>query len=144
MAAASLQSGPAHTHQPFARYVCGIMVLLAASVALPAFAQTPSRPDARRGKDLIERFCSSCHLMPEARGPVVIGVPTLNAIANEPNQTGDRIARSLLNPHPPMPNASLGRDEINDIVMYLNSLRRDQTKPLIEMSPDAPKYPKPS
>ncbi len=75
------------------------------------------------------------------------GLPSLNAIANKPGQTGRHIEFMLINPHPPMPDVRLTIREINDVVLYLETLRSDKTTPpLLAPSHPAekPAYPKPS
>lgn len=54
----------------------------------------------------------------------------------------------LMAPHPPMPNINLSRDEIGDIVAYLQTLRADQTLPHLLPAPKEgtpkPKFPAPT
>lgn len=94
-------------------------------------AQPVGNGDAEQGRQAAERLCTSCHVTETSSSQTVpAGVPTMRAIANKPDQTAERIAGMLIDPHPPMPNARLTRDEIDNIVAYLQSLRRQGLKPL--------------
>lgn len=102
-------------------------------------APGPAVPSAERGKDIALRFCSSCHFAPGATTSVPTGVPSLRAIANKSGQTAKQIEFSLINPHPPMPDAQLTRLEIVDIIEYLDGLRQDRSAP--PFNPPADKKP---
>ena len=84
--------------------------------ALPASAQ-----DAARGQRLAEQWCSNCHAV-ERRGSD--SVPTLQQIANLPGRDAAMLRGFLTNPHPPMPPFAIGRDDIEDLVAYITSLRQ--------------------
>ena len=90
--------------------------LLAALAAAPAGAQ-----DATRGQRLAEQWCSNCHAV-ERRGSD--SVPTLQQIANLPNRDAAMLRTFLTNPHPPMPPFSIARNDIDDLVAYITSLRQ--------------------
>lgn len=94
-------------------------------------AQPVGDGDAELGRQAAERLCTSCHVTETSSSQTVpAGVPTMRTIANKPDQTAERIAGMLINPHPPMPNVRLTREEIDNIVAYLQSLRRPDLKPL--------------
>lgn len=79
--------------------------------------------------------------------PVPAGILSLRGIANRNEQTGQKIMDVLIQPHPPMPDMRLSIEEINSIILYLESLRTNQAvRPLIEPDRSMPKptYPKPS
>jgi cytochrome c len=84
--------------------------------ALPAGAQ-----DAARGQRLAEQWCSNCHAV-ERRGSD--SVPTLQQIANLPGRDAAVLRTFLTNPHPPMPPFEIARDDIDDLVAYITSLRQ--------------------
>ena len=129
------------------RYLCAAFAVASALVA-PALAQTAVTPSADRGRELAQRLCSSCHVTPDAPvASVPASVPPLRAIANKPGQTGDHIILTLMQPHAPMPDLSLTRVEILDLLFFLESLRTDKTAPPFkapENLNEKPKYPKPS
>lgn len=119
------------------------LVGLAAAATLGgavATAQPVGEGDAEQGRQTAERLCTSCHVSDSSSSAVVpAGVPTLRTVANKPDQTAERIAGMLIDPHPPMPNTRVTREEINDIVAYLQSLRKPDLKPLRqETAPKAP------
>ena len=102
---------------------------LVALVTLPAGAQTDDKtkkqPDPILGKQTIVRLCTTCHIVPgEPRSSAQVDIPTFNEIANLPAQTAQRITNKLINPHPPMTDTKLTRDEIQNIVAYLDTLRK--------------------
>ena len=125
----------------FAVCVAGLLI------AQPASANDKKEkwiPDTARGQGTSERLCTNCHLVkPGQSGSAIAGVPSFAAIANRPDQSSERIANILVQSHPPMPTMSLTRNEILDIIAYLDTLR-DAGVPLIEKTPTPhakPKYP---
>lgn len=99
--------------------------------AVVATAQPVRDGDAEQGRQTAERLCTSCHVTESSSSQTVpAGVPTMRTIANKPDQTAARIAGMLIDPHPPMPNVRVTREEINDIVAYLQSLRKPDLQPL--------------
>jgi cytochrome c len=92
---------------------CLLALLLC--VTTPALAAG----NAGQGKILAERWCVACHT---ASGDSVRSdaAPAFAAIAR--SRTPDQLRGWLAAPHPPMPNPSLTRSEIDDIVAYLQSL----------------------
>ncbi len=113
--------------------------LVLAAYTNTAFSQTPSQgyiPQATAGRVIAEKFCSTCHLTPDAAAkPVTVGIPSLSALANKPEQTPEAIALRLINPPHPMPDMQLTRDEIADVIAYLATLR---------ISPGVPQWSAPS
>lgn len=95
--------------------------------ALACFAVLPSvawaAGDAANGHALVRIWCSSCHVV-DAEGGGKDVAPPLPEIARR--QAPDQLqARAFLAaPHPPMPNFDLAREQIDDIVAYLNSLAK--------------------
>ncbi|MDX2309388.1 MAG: cytochrome c [Hyphomicrobium sp.] len=95
---------------------------------------------------LAQRLCSGCHLVEGREGTVPAGIPSLKGIANTKGQTGKRIEQTLIQPHTPMPDMLLTRDEIRHLLAYLETLRTNpEIAPLFQPAdPDKPAYPKPS
>lgn len=92
--------------------------VVAAAAAMPALAA-----DARRGAELAQQWCTTCHLVdtrPSERS-AVDRAPPFPTIAG--NRSPDYLRGFLANPHFPMPNLDLGRREIDDLVAYIQSLR---------------------
>lgn len=49
--------------------------------------------------------------------------PTFRSIAEGSPESIDALAAFLMDPHPPMPDFSLTREEIRDLLAYIASLR---------------------
>jgi len=97
---------------------------LAALLAAPATALAQQVGDPRNGRRLAEAWCSQCHLIgPGASGPTSDAVPTFPSVARMASTTGMSLRAFLLTPHPRMPNIQYSREELDDIVAYILSLR---------------------
>ena len=77
--------------------------------------------DATSGRALAHAWCTGCHAA-EMRGTDV--APSLETIANRSDRTEAYLFVWLTDPHPPMPQLSLSRREIADLIAYLVTLRR--------------------
>ena len=104
-----------------ARFAAVLMcaVLVAVSIGTQGHAA-----DAQDGYRLAKQWCTSCHIV----GPNEAGSDAARpfaSIANDPQFTEDGIRAWLADPHPPMPNLNLSRMEVDWIVAYLRSLRRE-------------------
>jgi mono/diheme cytochrome c family protein len=82
--------------------------------------------DAAVGRQLAERWCSSCHVV----GPTTVrgtsnGAPTFTAIARMKSTTALSLRVFLVTPHARMPDLHLTRNEIDNIGAYILSLRRE-------------------
>ena len=97
--------------------------LIAAGVvlgfALPAAAATPGNADA--GRQLVLRSCTSCHATDTTKA-ASDAAPPLSFVARDNKQNPAWIRGWLMDPHPPMPGIMLSRQQIDDIIAYLNSL----------------------
>jgi mono/diheme cytochrome c family protein len=86
-------------------------------LSTPALAQG----DPEAGRDLVRRWCTTCHVV-ELEGTGSDAGPALPALLAGKQRSADEIRGWLADPHPPMPNLELSRREIEDIVAYLQSL----------------------
>ena len=85
-------------------------------------AQTiPGNPLA--GEQLARLQCAECHLMPGGQRATAAGIPTFQAIGNNPRVTALSLNAFLQTPHDRMPNIMLTRREIDDLVAYILSLK---------------------
>lgn len=100
-------------------------------------------PSAERGLSLAMRLCASCHVVDEAtKSAVPVGLPSFRGIANAYGQTAERITNVLIRPHTPMPDTQLTRDEIEDLLAYLETLRTNPAVPPLMVPGIAkPEYP---
>jgi len=77
--------------------------------------------DADAGRQLAERWCSSCHdIAPSNRA--TDAVPSFPSLAHQARTDPAWTKAWLTAPHPPMEGIQLSRREIDDIVAYLQSL----------------------
>lgn len=102
-----------------------ILALVGPAVAA-AIAASPAAAagDAAHGKAIAERWCASCHLVAPDQARATTEAPTFAAIAERSQDEIDALAGFLADPHPPMPDLSLTRDEIRDLLAYIASLSR--------------------
>jgi mono/diheme cytochrome c family protein len=78
----------------------------------------------RAGQMLAERWCASCHLVTPEQTQASADVPSFRSIA-EKSEKLKWLEGFLLDPHPPMPNLSLTRQEIQDLMAYFESLKQN-------------------
>jgi mono/diheme cytochrome c family protein len=78
--------------------------------------------DAAAGKDLATTWCSACHLM-EGGQTTADGARPFASIAHDPKVTADRLRGFLVRPHGGMPELNLTRQEIENLVAYIESLK---------------------
>jgi mono/diheme cytochrome c family protein len=96
-------------------------VVSLAVIALAAAAPVRAQGDPEVGRELALRWCTSCHVVDhEGRG--ADAGPALPALLGDGQRTADELRGWLAAPHPPMPDFDLTRQEIEDIVAYLESL----------------------
>ncbi|MBM3586281.1 MAG: cytochrome c [Alphaproteobacteria bacterium] len=94
--------------------------------ALPgmALAQMESG-DPFAGQRLAAILCANCHrIAPAGPGPATDIAPSFAAIAALPSTTSRSLRAYLRTPHANMPDYRLSREELDDIVAYLLTVRR--------------------
>ncbi len=99
--------------------------LLAASVlALSGVSMAEAQPaDIANGRLLAETWCVTCHVIADDQTSAVpAGPPAFPALAADPAVTAERLSGFIRDPHPPMPDISLTRREVADLVGYIQSL----------------------
>jgi mono/diheme cytochrome c family protein len=93
-----------------------VTLVLAAAIVEPALA------DAAKGSQLAQQWCASCHLTGgNPAGNVQQGPPSFHTIARA--RTAGQLRAFLSHPHSAMPDLSLTRAEIDDLVDYIETLR---------------------
>jgi cytochrome c len=93
-----------------------VFLMLAASTAQRALA------DAAKGSQLAQQWCASCHVTGGTpTGNLQQGPPSFSTIAHA--RTADQLRAFLSHPHGAMPDLSLTRAEIDDLVGYIETLR---------------------
>ncbi len=104
------------------KYIPSLVPVAALFLAIPAVAQPI---DIGRGRALAETWCVNCHVIDrDQTTSVPIGPPPFPELADNPDATPDRLASFIQMPHPPMPTMSLTNSEVNDLVGYIQSLKR--------------------
>lgn len=95
---------------------------LALSFAFTASAPGQELGDAEQGRTLVRQWCTSCHVVEHGGTGADVG-PALPMLLENDLRTPDQIRGWLANPHPAMPDFDLTRQEIEDVVAYLEELR---------------------
>lgn len=103
-----------------------VMSLLGSAAPGPWLPQANSQEigNAATGKQLAERWCSSCHVV----GPASVqgtsnGAPPFVAVARMASTTPMSLKAFLLTPHARMPDLHLSQDEIDNLTAYILSMR---------------------
>ncbi|MBV8133418.1 MAG: cytochrome c [Alphaproteobacteria bacterium] len=92
------------------------------SLVLAAVATHLVRADAAKGSQLAQQWCANCHVVGSTpAGNLQQGPPSFRAIASA--RTVDQLRAFLVHPHGAMPDLSLTRKEIDDLVGYIETLR---------------------
>ena len=96
--------------------------VLLLSLVLGVAAAEPVLADAAKGSQLAQQWCANCHVTSSSRaGNVQEGPPSFPTIAR--TRTADQLRAFLSHPHGAMPDLSLTRAEIDDLVGYIETLR---------------------
>jgi len=84
-------------------------------------AATEAAGDAESGHKLAQVWCTSCHIVDNSPQ----GADTAPPFPTIAERHHDRawIRAWLSSPHPPMPNLNLSRQQIDNVVAYLESLK---------------------
>lgn len=90
--------------------IAAIFALLPQAMAQPA--------DAERGRDLAERWCTTCHIVAEDVPGGTIG-PAFSAMIDLRGRSEAQLKGWLAAPHNPMPDFNLSEREIRDLVAYI-------------------------
>jgi cytochrome c len=94
-----------------------VLSVAACVIAVPAYA------DATKGAQIARQWCANCHLIGgNPAGPVPQGPPSFQTVAHS-GMTPDQLRAFLSHPHGAMPNLSLTRTEIDDLISYIETLR---------------------
>src|SRR4051812_46693959 len=96
-----------------------LFAALALFCACPAVAAVPGNPEA--GRLLVTTSCSSCHTAPSAVSGTD-AAPPFAAVARDNRGNSAWVRMWLTDPHPPMRGINLTRQQIEDVIAYLESL----------------------
>ncbi len=95
---------------------------LAGALLLLSTAPVYAAADAEHGETIARRWCAACHVVSSDQQNASADVPSFFDIAKR--KSGEDLKAFLTDPHPKMPDMSLTRDEINDLVAYIGTLRK--------------------
>ena len=92
------------------------------SLLVTSVAAHPADADASKGSQLAQQWCANCHVTSGSRtSNVQEGPPSFRTVAR--SRTADQLRAFLSHPHGAMPDLSLTRAEIDDLIGYIESLR---------------------
>jgi len=100
----------------------GLIWLAAAGLPVSAVS-AQGWGDAVEGREIAERWCSSCHMVAPDQAQTSADVPTFMEIARSVDGEFAVLEGFLIDPHPPMPDMSLTRQEIRDVIAYFATLK---------------------
>jgi len=102
----------------------GYSIAMTASLATVLLAAAPAfaAGDAAAGRRVADTWCVGCHLIGDENKAAMIDVPPFPTIAKE--KTADAIRAFLFNPHPPMPQFRLSRQDIEDLTVFITGLKK--------------------
>lgn len=99
-----------------------IILAIAVITSGPAFSQEAG--DVVQGQELAQSVCAECHAVaPSAIRSPNGHAPTFDTIAHMPGMTPMAIRVWLRSAHKEMPNIMLSRDETDNVIAYLTSLK---------------------
>ena len=99
-------------------------VILAGLVVAASQAQAARESgNVEAGRRLVSASCISCHAPAGAKAQSD-AVPPLATLARDNKNDPTWTRAWLMDPHPPMEGIMLSRQQINDVIAYLNSLAR--------------------
>ena len=102
------------------QYTLPAVVLV--SVVLGVATTQPTLADASKGGQLAQQWCANCHVTSGSRtSNVQEGPPSFRTVAR--SRTADQLRAFLSHPHGAMPDLSLTRAEIDDLIGYIETLR---------------------
>jgi mono/diheme cytochrome c family protein len=75
------------------------------------------------GKVIAEGWCAACHIVAAEQTSSLKGAPTFPEIAARAQSDYAVLEGVLADPHPSMLNFNLSREQIRDLLAYIDSLR---------------------
>lgn len=112
-----------HKELQVRRNTGALLAILSISMALVQTATAEQRAVPEHGRAIAQTWCSTCHLVSSGQTRVNADVPTFASIAQRLPADKDVLAAFIANPHPPMPDLSLSRQDIQDLLAYIATLK---------------------
>jgi mono/diheme cytochrome c family protein len=101
------------------RLMAVLTVALCAVCPLGSYAQIGN---SEAGRQLVLRSCSSCHAL-ESSTTATDAAPPFSDVAKANKERPEWIRFWLMDPHPPMPRIALSRQQIENIIAYLDTIQ---------------------
>ena len=102
-----------------------LSAILGFALAATAHTSDVRAGDAAEGQAIAARWCAACHNIGGVEKPAASDtIPTFDSIARREDLNRVQLETWIGNPHPPMPNLTLTRTEIDNLVSYIEGLRR--------------------
>lgn len=98
--------------------------LVALFVLAPGCVRAQEPGDAQAGRIIVDVQCTQCHALRPGPSPH-LDAPSFFALANTPGMTGRALAVALQTSHEVMPNFVLERQDRDNIIAYIMSLRQE-------------------
>lgn len=95
----------------------------ALAIVAPAGVASAEPGDETRGRNFAVKTCARCHVVADGVGSGTDGAPPFASLPNDLKRTEPQLRAFLSRPHEPMPDLTLSRQEIADLVTYIMSLR---------------------
>jgi len=93
------------------------------SLMLAVITAPPVQADVSKGGQLARQWCASCHVIGDSTANTVQqGPPSFRTIARS-GMNAEQLRSFLTHPHGAMPDLSLTRAEIDDLIGYIETLR---------------------
>lgn len=99
---------------------CLSFVLAGLITALGTGAQAGAG-ESREGERLARQWCTACHLV-NGGIPATDAAPPFATLAADPTRTESYLRAWISQPHPPMPDFSMTRREVDDLLAYIATL----------------------
>lgn len=104
------------------KYMNGIVFAMLTGLALMTLPAIAFAADAAKGEVIAKRWCAACHLVSPEQTHANPDAPSFSSIAHKKQAL--QLKTFLTDPHPKMPDMSLTRDEIADIIAYIGTLKK--------------------
>ena len=98
------------------------------SLVASSYSSAQQTDRAKRGLFVAKQVCAQCHVVEKrSRRSPDAAAPRFENIANSPGMSATAISVALqTTSHRTMPNVRMNRDQLDDLVTYILSLKRTQ------------------
>jgi mono/diheme cytochrome c family protein len=103
----------------------GSLVVLVGVISLATSSSAAAQGRAEAGKLLAQRWCANCHQI-EPSATAGDTAPPFASLGVQNGKDPGWVRAWLFNPHPPMQGINLSRQQVDDIVAYMQSLAPGQ------------------